>query len=709
MVSLPRLAPLAARSAWWATTAMGTGALHLHAPSMGGPGLALAAEGLSLSRHGPPCGGGPFRSRGGALARMFDYSYCTCIGVAPSFDSAWLRLSVGCASVAPPALGGGFAFAGVACAGSAGSTWRLSGLCAPAGLVYSTPLSSQLALHLAFPQVCLSSTFMCDQGSFYAVPLALISNGFHLADYDSFRRRRRRVISGGGGSTRFLFHFFICLGSVMHRFQAGVFALGVHLLASCLIVDSVSQGLSIEPLALIRVCALSGWLMAISKCCGISSPSLGSVFGFGDCLARFGGFYGFAKPASGLIFWILLASRFTSSEAVCLSCNGNDPNCPGDNTCAMAVALATNAAVMAGGAAAANKVLDMGSNGKPILPLTWLQVLKPTVLDALVALARRKPLGTPTAIRDMSLSSLLDSLIAGTTPQSDARLELARRVTDSSTSTDDKAQIKLVCEVLPKAADDASQGGGGRLTGAGALQYVFALAMRIVRHLLDPSKISVAGGGSGPASSSSTAITLSSIELKRPKTVLEFHHSLVVWQSILSAVGLSSAVVLGPFLSDVVYLPMHDHGWEVALEHFLLYIQKVDSGCGWELASATSRGSQDTFLHRAIRLASPSVVKGGQSLPLKQGGDGPSKRGGTDAPLSKPSFNGKFNTDPSARPCAAFNTGAEHKRLRPDGTCPFGHTCDQWVSNKGPGGRCGSAAHARVNCDNPAKVASKVE
>ena len=58
--------------------------------------------------------------------------------------------------------------------------------------------------------------------------------------------------------------------------------------------------------------------------------------------------------------------------------------------------------------------------------------------------------------------------------------------------------------------------------------------------------------------------------------------------------------------------------------------------------------------------------------------------------------------------CLIHNLGksAKHsgRHLLPDGTCKFRHVCDQFVSNKGPGGKC-EGNHARVNCNNPAKIA----
>ena len=71
--------------------------------------------------------------------------------------------------------------------------------------------------------------------------------------------------------------------------------------------------------------------------------------------------------------------------------------------------------------------------------------------------------------------------------------------------------------------------------------------------------------------------------------------------------------------------------------------------------------------------------------------------------------------DKDAKPCAAFNSGAAHNafQLKADGSCRFGHVCDHWVSDKGPGGKClgsaGTKGHARDACDNPGRCDSKLE
>ena len=59
--------------------------------------------------------------------------------------------------------------------------------------------------------------------------------------------------------------------------------------------------------------------------------------------------------------------------------------------------------------------------------------------------------------------------------------------------------------------------------------------------------------------------------------------------------------------------------------------------------------------------------------------------------------------------CAAWNLGNPHlaKNVDAGGRCKFNHVCDQFVTDKGKGGRC-MGNHRRKDCDyDPAKKCTK--
>ena len=62
----------------------------------------------------------------------------------------------------------------------------------------------------------------------------------------------------------------------------------------------------------------------------------------------------------------------------------------------------------------------------------------------------------------------------------------------------------------------------------------------------------------------------------------------------------------------------------------------------------------------------------------------------------------KGDTPTSTRGCVAWNLGSSHlaKHVGPDGKCQCKHgMCDQFVTDKGKGGQCGSTQHKRPECD----------
>ena len=84
----------------------------------------------------------------------------------------------------------------------------------------------------------------------------------------------------------------------------------------------------------------------------------------------------------------------------------------------------------------------MGEDGKHILPLTWLQFLKPSVLQTLVSLAKRAPTGTPLDISALSIKELSAHISGGSISVSEGRLEFLRRMSDDGVSSADLLKMQ---------------------------------------------------------------------------------------------------------------------------------------------------------------------------------------------------------------------------------------------------------------------------
>ena len=114
------------------------------------------------------------------------------------------------------------------------------------------------------------------------------------------------------------------------------------------------------------------------------------------------------------------------------------------------------------------------------------------------------------------------------------------------------------------------------------------------------------------------------------------------------------------------------------------------------IRSIYSSGSQDTYLKRAQDSARLEYKSGG-AVDHDKTTTGDVKR----------AYNGNYDKNAKTT-CISYNLGKDHplSSLNQKGVCKHNHTCDHWVSDKGPGGICGGA-HPRFRCTNPNKCDAK--
>ena len=183
------------------------------------------------------------------------------------------------------------------------------------------------------------------------------------------------------------------------------------------------------------------------------------------------------------------------------------------------------------------------------------------------------------------------------------------------------------------------------------------------------------------------------------------------------ALGLIDVLALGVLLEDVIHEPVRSGvlPWFVAFESLILYLRLLESEASNGVYNASNvvhrSGGIDSVRAQARVVAealypaaffrthggNPSGANGSQSL-TKEG------RG-----LYEGIIQGSSSI--STIPCSAWNAGQQHLARNVDerGFCKFKHgICDQFVSDKGPNGRCGGN-HKRIECDNPNKVNAPVK
>jgi hypothetical protein len=390
---------------------------------------------------------------------------------------------------------------------------------------------------------------------------------------------------------------------------------------------------------------------------------------------------------------LLSVAACQAVEAVtCYSCYDGIDGCAGGAACPLVTGVAANTAAFLVAAGAAAVAIDCSV----ILPVRYLRVLSRTALECLKSVRRRPLQGTPLAIdgAHMNLNDLQTAILDGRVDRDAAIAELMVRGANAGT------QIELGrCDMILKCiAANTAVAVARPSASLGAFTLALALASKVVTLSLSSNS---AVGGVVVTEDAATSSTASASSVQRatvvwPKTMEQFSSVLNAWMVILHSTGLCDFLVASEFVRVVVYDTMQNHGHSFSVAHALLliYLERVESTQGDDIniSNVHSLGSMDTFMARARLLAAEKGIKPGPT----------SGHAGTAL-----AFNGA--SSPSAEKfCFTFNLGpgTTHPAtsLTADGTCRFKHCCDSWVSDKGPKGVCGSKAHGRKACDNPAKV-----
>ena len=163
---------------------------------------------------------------------------------------------------------------------------------------------------------------------------------------------------------------------------------------------------------------------------------------------------------------------------------------------------------------------------------------------------------------------------------------------------------------------------------------------------------------------------------------------------------------MSEFLLYVVHDTINKRGrpWQFAQELMLVMLKRIDDAGDLKklnLLNIVNEAHLNTVYEEAMESAKyfyPAIFR---AYPGK-GEDDVCPLAG--APVeAEIKYNGKWTR--GAGPCSAFNTGGKHGKrvLTAEGKCKYDHVCDQWVTDKGPKGRCLSAKHKRGECDNPNK------
>ena len=342
-------------------------------------------------------------------------------------------------------------------------------------------------------------------------------------------------------------------------------------------------------------------------------------------------------------------------------------------TCPLVVELNNNAAIFT------NKRL--GSSPTVVHSLTHelaMQFTRP-VIDAIVGLACAPVHGISVDFTDATYtqsSAVVKAAVYGHCSFAEASAVLSERL-DAATNPLDIEKIRGAMDTLKSASESAVN------TATGTFLFIWAKVSNVISKRMDFTYKLEAAGKAKATSHTATLV--------RPETEAEFYEMSHLFVMTVIALGLASATIVMKFMDDVVFATVRmRETFKVAHELLIVYLREMDfdPARSLHMGNVFRRGGQDTLMSEARRNAAASFRTCGGTPQL----EGATKQ---DTKNPKPDIkpNGKSD-DTSKKPCPDFNAGRPCKKLKPDGTCVFAHRCNQFVSDKGPGGYC-FGAHAR--------------
>ena len=419
-----------------------------------------------------------------------------------------------------------------------------------------------------------------------------------------------------------------------------------------------------------------------------------------------GSIMGQHKALFGLV---LLASTISPVGATCPTCFGYTVGCTFDanKRCPAIEEPSSNRNIIAGTGAGPISL------AKCILP-RFLRMFTRAEISTVQTIASRPPPGTAVVVTATTkLKDICIYLDQGLVSMEQINIMFAGFVDDEADADKRKALMDNL-KLLSSMKDSRGASGAHMDAGEpyGVLTWLLAMVCSFVAAGTLVSKTTLGPADASASAGSSTARHLA--KLVRPKAMVDFFEVLNLYIMFYSSLGLGSTIMITQFIQFAVFdtIRIRKREWPVAFELMVVLMRKVENS-----PSELNIGNiiSEVYLNSAMEEATEAAKHYYAVFFRGRAGDAQPGLGNDKGAEKEAKWNNKFNHDKDAKPCAAFNNGAAHNafQLKADGSCRFGHVCDHWVSDKGPGGKClgsaGTKGHTRDACDNPNRSDSKLE
>ena len=411
------------------------------------------------------------------------------------------------------------------------------------------------------------------------------------------------------------------------------------------------------------------------------------------------------KPLLDMLWLYFLLFMLPGADCACQSCFGDAPDCPGTTAnCPWVKDVANNVIAVT---AAAGGVITL----EKILPNKFVRLFTRPVLKTLSLVVGKPKAGTMFDCTGKSGNDIYNAVKGGYITIEEAVSDLMGKVTtEEALTTPDEAKIKSFERAISVIQKSDSKVPTTEVSEGVFLFVLAKLSSVVCGEAAGSFDLCVEISDSESTSGSTSGSKHYAASLKRPKTQAQMFCLLHQFVMVSVACGITTVIALCPFLDDVIYEPVRvgTLDWPVAFELMVCYLRMIENDpTRWRVSNVVhasggmdSKRSEATVLAKGLYPASFFRAHGGIPGRGKEEGD-------KDPKLHKGTVS-EYN-ESSKKGCAAWNTGNKHlaKHVDATGKCMFFHGCDQFITDKGPGGQC-LGPHRRADCNyDPTKKCSK--
>ena len=398
---------------------------------------------------------------------------------------------------------------------------------------------------------------------------------------------------------------------------------------------------------------------------------------------------------------LLLFLSLPLANATCQVCFGGAVGCKdeGAATCPWTTGIAANVAAVV---AAVGTAIKLDS----LLPARYLRLFTRSVLQTLAIIAAKPKGGATFNFSGKSYVAIHQAVVGGLISRDEGVNELISRLNIEEAKEDPD---KVLCKQLERGIDLCQkaviQVASTEVT-EGAFLFVLAKLSTVVCGNAGTFDLCVecTDDIEQPTSSGSKRFAAS---LKRPTSIEQMYSLVHQFQLVCVTAGFVTVMTMSPFLEEVIFEPLRLGvlEWPVAFELMIVYLRMIENEPSrWNIGNVVSAsGGMDAKRAEAHNMAKGLYSSTFFRRPRGEPRDDKDKFK-NDSKSGSEVFKGTVSghNETGNKGCAAWNNGTNHLVKHVDtstGKCKFRHACNQFVTDKGPGGQCLKGHKRSEGCD----------